>query len=454
MGLPKKNIQVKIQKQLNAERVSLVEKIRQNEAFLPKGVLHEDLDRGFVEFANKTLLLNIDGKEVPVLFLSIQNWNEFTKTWQFSDKYKNIQMPFITIVRNTDVVLSDNMKYNIPYLYKKPVLTVPVWNGNRNGYDIYEIPQPIHVDVKYDVRLFSTRLRELNEFNKIVLTEFSSNQAYTDVNGHYIPITLESVDDEHEINDINKKRFYVQKYNFNLHGFLLDEEEFNIKPAVTRTLLSYKFLGGRRNKKGTPNIVVNKGNDGHLEINIEFFVGSPLNVSFAADGQYTINGIVTDNVSSYEILKNGVSVSPTFNMTSGDVIEITVSQTNDSANSNFNLLGTYNSDMDINNFITDPSTNVAGYYFEKKTTYDLLYNPNTTELSFTNLYPGVLKEVTNVKSDITSYSVYKNNNLITLPNDVAVNDTIKVIISRTDINQPSNLSVIQVFNNSTISING
>jgi hypothetical protein len=362
-------------------------------------------------------------------------------------------MPFITIVRNTDVVLSDNMKYNIPYLYKKSVLKVPVWNGNRNGYDVYEIPQPIYVDVTYDVRLFSTRLRELNEFNKIVLTEFSSNQAYTDVNGHYIPITLEGVDDEHEISDINKKRFYVQKYNFNLHGFLLDEEEFVIKPAVSRVLTNYKFLGQRKTKK-TQNVSVNRFNDGHLEIFIDFFVDSPLNVSFVVDGEYTINGVVSDNTSFYELKKNNVSVSPTFNLVQGDIVEIVVLQTNSNINSSVTLLGTYNANLGAENFISDVDTSLVGYFFEKKTIYELLYEPGTTELSFTNVYPGVLKEVTNVKSDITSYSVYKNNNLVTLPVSVDANDTIKVTIIRPDLLQPSNLSIIQIFNNSIITING
>ena len=453
MAIPKKNLNIIAQKELNNERVHLVEHIRQNESFLPKGVLHEDLDRGFVDFVNKDLKLTIDGKEVPVLFISLQNWNEFTKTWQFADKYKNVQMPFITIVRNTDVVLSDNMKHNIPYLYKKPVLKVPVWNGNRNGYDIYEIPQPIHIDVQYEVRLFSSRLRELNEFNKIVLTEFSSNQAYTDINGHYVPITLESVDDEHEINDINKKRFYVQKYNFILHGFLLDEEEFNIKPAVSRILTNYKFLGEKRGRK-TKKISVNKFNDGHLEIFIEFFVDSPLNVSFVVDGEYTINGVVTDNTTFYEIKKNGVSVTPTFNLVQGDIVEITILQSSSSVNSSITLLGTYNANLGAENFIVDADTSLASYYFEKKTVYDLLYEPNTTELIFTNLYPGILKEITNVKNDITSYSVYKNNNLVTLPVSVNANDTIKVTIVRTDVSQPSHLSIIQIFNNSTITING
>jgi hypothetical protein len=328
-----------------------------------------------------------------------------------------------------------------------------VWNGNRNGYDIYEIPQPIHVDVQYEVRLFSSRLRELNEFNKIVLTEFSSNQAYTDVNGHYVPITLDGIDDEHEISDINKKRFYVQKYNFNLHGFLLDEEEFTIKPAVSRILTNYKFLGQKRTKK-TQNVSVNRFNDGHLEIFIEFFVDSPLNVSFVVDGEYTINGVVADNTSFYEIKKNGVSVTPTFNLIQGDIVEITVSQTNSSVNSSVTLLGTYNANLGAENFITDVDTSLAGYYFEKKTIYNLMYDSNTTELTFNNLYPGMLKEVTNVKSDITSYSIYKNNSLVTLPVSVDANDQIKVSIVRTDVTQSSYLSIIQIFNNSAITING
>jgi hypothetical protein len=117
-------------------------------------------------------------------------------------------------------------------------------------------------------------------------------------------------------------------------------------------------------------------------------------------------------------------------------------------------LGTYNANLGAENFISDVDTSLVGYFFEKKTIYELLYEPGTTELSFTNVYPGVLKEVTNVKSDITSYSVYKNNNLVTLPVSVDANDTIKVTIIRPDLLQPSNLSIIQIFNNSIITING
>ena len=69
MAIPKKNVSVVAQKQLNSERIHLVERIRENESFLPKGILHEDLDRGFVSFVNDDLKLTIDGNVVPVLFI-------------------------------------------------------------------------------------------------------------------------------------------------------------------------------------------------------------------------------------------------------------------------------------------------------------------------------------------------------------------------------------------------
>jgi hypothetical protein len=238
MAIPKKNISVINNKQLNSETVSLIKDIRENESFLPKGILHKDLDNGFIDFVNNELKLTINGDIVPVIYVSIQNWNEFTKTWQFADKYKNIQMPFITIVRNTNVKLNDKMKYNIPHLYKKSMITIPVWNGTRNGYDVYEIPQPIRVDLTYDVTIFSTRIKDLNRFNKIILTKFSSAQAYTKINGHYIPITLNNISSDNQVDDSSKK-FYKQTYSLIEEGLLLDENNFVIKPAISRNIINY-----------------------------------------------------------------------------------------------------------------------------------------------------------------------------------------------------------------------
>lgn len=210
--------------------------ITEKDTYLPKGVLHIDLDAGFKEFITKELELTLNGEKVPVFMMGIQKWNEFSKTWKFSDEYKNIKIPFINIVRKPDTKPGTNpsLIYNIPQGRNFTYSEIPTWDGNRKGVDIYKIPQPIPVDIFYDVRIFAYRQQDLNKFNINVLKKFQSRQAYTIVNGHYIPIILEDTSDESQISDLENKRFYVQLYSFMLQGFILDPDDFEITPAINR----------------------------------------------------------------------------------------------------------------------------------------------------------------------------------------------------------------------------
>jgi hypothetical protein len=166
--------------------------------------------------------------------MGIQKWNEFSQTWKFSDEYKNLKIPFINIVRNPDTKYGTNpsLIYNIPTGKHYTYAEVPTWDGNKMGVDVYQIPQPIPVDITYDVRIFAYRQQELNA---TVLKNFQSKQAYTVVNGHYIPIILEDSSDESQVTDLDNKRFYVQMYNFNLQGFLSDPDDYIVTPAISRT---------------------------------------------------------------------------------------------------------------------------------------------------------------------------------------------------------------------------
>lgn len=211
--------------------------ITDKDTYLPKGVLHVDLDSGFKDFVTNNLQVTIDGEKTPVIMMGIQKWAEFTKTWTFSDEYKNIKIPFINIVRKPDSKPGSNpmLIYNIPQGKTYTYATVPTWDGNRKGADIYKIPQPIPIDIFYEVRLFAYKQQDLNKFNSVILKNFQSRQAYTIVNGHYIPIIMEDVSDESQITDLDNKRFYVQLYSFMLQGFLLDPDDFEVTPAISRT---------------------------------------------------------------------------------------------------------------------------------------------------------------------------------------------------------------------------
>ena len=197
MPLPKKNkkhIPLTYSKTLYPRRQELVDKINENGTYLPKSLLHSDLDGGFLSFVKNDLKTVVDGKTIPMIdiLMTTQNWSQFAETWNFQNLDKNVEPPFITVVRVPEVKYGTNpaLVYNIPnrkqYFYAK----VPTWDGQRQGMDIYKIPQPVPVDISYTVKIMCNRMRELNEFNKNVLEMFASRQAYTTILNFFVLLLL------------------------------------------------------------------------------------------------------------------------------------------------------------------------------------------------------------------------------------------------------------------------
>jgi hypothetical protein len=258
MALPKKikkNISLEPQLFGPSRRQELLDKIQEHGTYLPKSILHEDLDRGFLDFVKNELEISSEGKKVPVLdiLITTQNWAQFTKTWNFNDLDKNIVPPFVTTVRTPEVKYGStpSLQYTIPNRRQYFYAMVPTWgNDGRKGMDVYTIPQPVPVDIKYSVKIICNRMRELNSFNKKVIEKFSSRQAYTQIKGHYIPIIMDDVSDE-SVMELEKRKFYMQSYSFTLMGFLIDENEFEVKPAVSRTLALFE-VDSQNNRSKKP----------------------------------------------------------------------------------------------------------------------------------------------------------------------------------------------------------
>jgi len=236
------NLNIRNQKIGPERRQEILDGIADNGTFLPRGVLEEDMDQAVIEFAksDKGFSISIDGEKVPVLFLTIQRWTEFSKTWEFSDKYKNIELPFITIIRKPDIQQGQNQAglWNIPGNRTYTYMKVPTWDGARSGIDLYKIPQPTPVDMTYEIRLFTNRMKDLNKFNRIIQRAFQSRQCYINVNGHPMPLHLESIGDESNIDDFEKRRFYVQMFDLKLLGYILDEDDYEVMPTINRTMLT------------------------------------------------------------------------------------------------------------------------------------------------------------------------------------------------------------------------
>jgi hypothetical protein len=123
----------------------------------------------------------------------------------------------VTIILNTLMMVGQNIKSG---------MTAQDYNSSRSN-------KANGVVITNNFGKVMAEVVDLNLLNKKVLQKFSSLQAYTIVNGHYIPIISTNISDESQINTDSRK-FYIQSYDFTMLGFLIDEEEFEVKPAINR----------------------------------------------------------------------------------------------------------------------------------------------------------------------------------------------------------------------------
>jgi hypothetical protein len=304
MPLPKKikkNIPLTESKILLERRKELVDKINQDGTYLPKSLLHADLDGGFLDFVKNELKTIVDGKVIPTIdiLMTTQNWAQFTETWDIQNLDNNVEPPFISIVRIPEVKYGTNpaVLYTIPNRRQYFYAQVPTWDGNRVGVDVYKIPQPVPVDITFQVKIVCNRMRELNQFNKVVIEKFSSLQSYQIIKGHYIPIKMTNVSDE-SVMDMEKRKYYIQSYDFVMMGFLIDENEFEVSPAVNRVLQILEVDERKVKKQKKFDYVPSKYN---LDLIVK--IGSNMvmqKIEYTAD--ITVDDI--ENIVSYDVYIN------------------------------------------------------------------------------------------------------------------------------------------------------
>jgi hypothetical protein len=295
--------------------------LTKNNGYLPQSVLHEDIDKGVIDYF-KSLPFNVGEEKIPQIFVTIQRWGEFTKSWEFTDEFENLKIPFISIIREPNVSPKEG-DYRIPNRKTFPFIKLPIWDGNRKGVDIYKIPQPVPVIMQYKFNFFSNKMREVNLVNKIMMQQFASAQSYIIVNGHYFPLYLESVNDESQI-DNESKRFYMQSYDIKCEGYLLDVSEFEVTeliPSINRSFLTQEISNSIIKK---PVIDIN-GN----EFSLFFYFNPPLSSTFInLSSNYIFESIIPENVLSYIIKLNGIDQTLPFTGNRSDQLSISIVRDN------------------------------------------------------------------------------------------------------------------------------
>jgi hypothetical protein len=333
MPLPKNIVKPTLplvpRKELSARRQELLQYIKEDGTYLPKSVLHADLDRGMLDFVKNELKVVTAGEIVPMvdIIITTQNWSQYVETYKFIDLDYNPDPPYITVVRSPEVKYGSNpaLIYNIPNRKQFYYASVPTWNGNEQGMDIYTIPQPVPVDIKYNVKIVCNRMRELNQLNKIVMQTFASRQAYTFIKGQYVPIILDNVSDESQMT-IDARKYYVQNYDFTMLGYLIDEEEFEVKPAIQRITQLFEIDTTTRRPRR------NKYPENPDEFNFQFlFVTGNTTLADRIDFRANMSFLSSDNVDTFDVYINNNyfgSDTQTIQITTNDILRIEVTKIN------------------------------------------------------------------------------------------------------------------------------
>ena len=107
MGIPKRKTNIDVWKgtELTKRRQELLDMITKSDTNLPDSILHDDLDKGFLDYVVNNFKVTTEGKQIPIIekLLTIQRWGEYTNNWTFTDEDNNITLPFIAIIRKPEV---------------------------------------------------------------------------------------------------------------------------------------------------------------------------------------------------------------------------------------------------------------------------------------------------------------------------------------------------------------
>lgn len=311
-------------------RKSYAQDIVHKAPIYPKPLEYADIDKSFKEFVENELGLTINGKDVPTFTLfSNQRFSEYSQTWNHSDEDGNLILNFKTINRTTNPQGGENQGnlWNIPGDRFYTILQRSVLEDNgTESIEVYSMKQPYAVTLEYRVSFMTDLFENLSVFNEIVNDLFKARQFYIRPNNHYIPLLLESVDDESKYS-VSDYRFYVQTLKIKALAYIIHEEDIKVEKYPKR--VNVGLVGDT--KKNKVNIDIEDLDDSlenqtiRLSINFEEWHDK---TQFVIDTDMDINEISKKNIRNMRLWVNDTPIywDKGFKVKNGDSIKIKISQ--------------------------------------------------------------------------------------------------------------------------------
>jgi hypothetical protein len=237
MAIPKKKQPVvdTYIKNIGVDRLrELVKGSDEKTTYLPKSISIEDIDIAlFDKFDTGNLSLTVDGRKVPIIYMTNERWGEFEKTWQYQDGDKLLLTPYITVKRsNKEPGTIYGGMFTVANRKTFKYVDVPTTEDGYIIFTRYKIPQPVPIDLTYDITLFSKYQEDVNKFDELMFKRFASRQEYITVNGHYFSLVREGIDITDDIDDVDGNRLYKTTYELKTLAYLQNEDEYEITKSA------------------------------------------------------------------------------------------------------------------------------------------------------------------------------------------------------------------------------
>ncbi len=301
--------------------------ILQDAPIFPKPLEYEDIDNAMFNFVDEYIPMVIKGKSTPTFTLySNQRFSEYSQSWEHTDEDGNLLMNFKTISRENNPKPGANQGgyWNIPGNKRHTLLIRDVLEDNgEEAYEIYSMGQPFAVDLTYRISIITDLFENINAFNQKINDLFKARQCYIRPNGHFLPVTLEEINDNTEYT-ISERKFYNQTVTVKVMAYIISEDDFKIEKKPKRIKL---FMQGdvRRPK---PEININEFfNDkiGHTEIELTIdFQTFHTKTNFDIDTDFIVERTELYNVRNYRLSVNDTPyyTDKGFTLKNGDNIKI------------------------------------------------------------------------------------------------------------------------------------
>ena len=215
----------------NERRENLAKEVLQDATPLPNPVEYEEIDQEFERWVREDLDISYENEKLPTyLMLSNQRFSEYLQSWQHVDEKKNLILNFKAITRENNpkagTIVGEirNIPGDVDFLMNR------VFSMDRHGnryYIDYRMKQPISIDLKYTVSIFTNKYQLLNDFNLLMNKHFAAIDCYIRPKGHFMSMTLDDISDESEYN-IDDRRYYSQSYLITVKAYIIPKDSFRV----------------------------------------------------------------------------------------------------------------------------------------------------------------------------------------------------------------------------------